>query len=115
MLATIGLLNAVTELIIEVINSTTLFISWNPPYTLLRVPILFYRVNNIYFNMTVVNATAVHYPIQPSQSSIQVTVVPVNKVGDGKATTLSTNITYITTTCSCTLVNKGEVFITIPE
>lgn len=107
MVTKIGSLNAVTKLNTEILNSSTLFISWSPPYTLLGVPILFYRVKTNSFNITVMNTTAVYYPIQPSQSNVtvEVTVVPVNKAGDGVPTTLSTNIMFITTTW--TSVNKG--------
>ena len=91
----IGLLEAVTDLNIDVINSSTVVVSWNPPYTIDGVPILFYRVgNNDSHNETVLNPMA-YYSFEPVQteSNFAITVIPVNKVGDGMATSQTLLIT----------------------
>ena len=76
-----------------------LYISWHPPYTLKGVPILFYHVQiDPFFNATVENTTVenttLYIPFVLSQTEIiiAITVVPVNRVGDGKATSIFTNL-----------------------
>ena len=89
----IGLLDAVTNLTAELVNPTTLLISWHPPYTLKGVPILFYYVKiNPFLNATAENTT-LYIPFEQSQVeiTIAITVVPVNRVGKGKATSILTN------------------------
>ena len=91
-----------TELHLNKVNASTLLISWNPPYTLDGVPILYYcvKVNNS-LNITTDNTTSVNYYslIEPAQTEINVavTILPVNKVGEGMATSVYTSI----------LLNKG--------
>ena len=73
-----------------VINSTTVFISWSPPFTLEGVPILRYIVTiastTSVVNVTV-NDTLLYYLCH--EPSINVTVVAVNGAGDGYPATLS--------------------------
>ena len=69
-------------------------ISWHPPYTLKGVPILFYQVKiNPLLNTTAENTT-LYIPFEQSQVeiTIAITVVPVNRVGKGKATSILTNL-----------------------
>ena len=88
-----GLLESVSNLTVTPINSTTVFISWSPPFTLEGVPILAY-------NATITNATSgenetmsvegdttmLYYSIDhpDPDNNFTVTVVPINKVGAGE-------------------------------
>lgn len=90
----LGRLDAVADLTAEFVNSTMLYISWNAPYTLKGVPILFYHVKiNPFLNTTAENTT-LYIPFEQSQVEIiiAITVVPVNRVGEGKATSILTNL-----------------------
>ena len=73
-----------------VINSTTIFIFWSPPFTLKGVPILRYIVTiastTSVVNVTV-NDTLLYYLCH--EPSINVTVVAVNGAGEGYPATLS--------------------------
>ena len=98
----IGLLEAVSNLTVTLINSTTVLISWSPPFTLDGVPILGY-------NVTITNTTSgenetilvedmsttllysIDHP-DPKNNSITVTVVPINEVGAGQPAHFVTNI-----------------------
>ena len=91
-----GLLESVSNLIVT-INSTTVLISWSPPFTLEGVPILGY-------NVTITNTTSgenetmlvehtmytwpysIDHPYP--KSNFTVTVVPINEVGAGQPSTL---------------------------
>ena len=90
----IGLLNSVNDLAVVSINSTTVLISWSPPFTLEGVPILGY-------NVTITNTTSgenetmsvegdttmLYYSIDhpDPDNNFTVTVVPINKAGLGEA------------------------------
>ena len=82
-----GLLESVSNLTVMPVNSTTLLISWSPPFTLEGVPILGY-------NVTITNTTSgenetipvegdtnmLYYSIE---NTFTVIVVPINGVGAG--------------------------------
>ena len=65
-----GLLKPVSNLTVTHINSTTVLISWCPPFTLEGIPILGY-------NVTCTNM--LYYSIDHPDSSFTVTVVPINE------------------------------------
>ena len=69
-------------------------ISWHPPYTLKGVPILFYHVKiNPFLNATAENTTLyIPFELPQTEIIIAITVVPVNRVGEGKATSILTNL-----------------------
>ena len=74
-------------------STMSLLISWHPPYTLKGVPILFYHVQiNPFLNATVENTT-LYIPFEQSQVDIMIaiTVIPVNRVGEGKPTSILAN------------------------
>ena len=87
-----GLLEPVSNLTVDSINSTTVLISWSPPFTLEGVPILGY-------NVTITNTTSgenetmsvegdttmLYYSIDhpDPDNSFTVTVVPINGGGPG--------------------------------
>ena len=91
-----GLLEQVTNLVVVSINSTTVLISWSPPFTLEGVPILGY-------NVTVTNTTSgenetmsvegdttmLYYSIDhpDPDNTFTVTVVPINGAGPGEDVT----------------------------
>ena len=89
-----GLLESVSNLtVVVLINSTTVLISWSPPFTLEGVPILSY-------NVTITNTTSgenetmsvegdttmLYYSIDhpDPDNNFTVTVVPINGAGPGK-------------------------------
>ena len=90
----IGLLESVSNLTVVSINSTTVLISWSPPFTLEGVPILGY-------NATIANTTSgenetmsvegdttmLYYSIDhpDPDNNFTVTVVPINGAGPGQA------------------------------
>ena len=93
-----GLLKPISDLTVVPINSTTVLISWSPPFTLEGVPILGY-------NVTITNTTSgenetmsvegdttmLYYSIDhpDPDNNFTVTVVPINGAGPGEgATTL---------------------------
>ena len=85
-----GLLESVSNLTVTLINSTTVLISWSPPFTLEGVPILGYNVTitsatNV--ASVTVNNTSLYY--QCHESSMNITVVAVNGAGDGYPATFS--------------------------
>ena len=80
-----GLLESVGDLAVSHINSTTVLISWSPPFTLEGVPILGYNVTitTSEENDTVQVAgdtTMLYYSIQ---DDFTVTVIAINAVGPG--------------------------------
>ena len=88
-----GLLESVNNLDVIAINSTTVLISWSPPFTLEGVPILGY-------NVTITNTTSgenetmsvegdttmLYYSIDhpDPDNKFTVTVVSINNVGAGE-------------------------------
>ena len=88
-----GLLESVSDLTVVSINSTTVLISWSPPFTLEGVPILGY-------NVTITNTTSgenetmsvegdttmLYYSIDhpDPDNNFTVTVVPINGAGPGE-------------------------------
>ena len=85
-----GLLESVSDLTVTLINSTTVLISWNPPFTLEGVPILRYDVTitnttNGENETLLVENTTLHYSIDHPHN-FTVTVVPINEVGAGELT-----------------------------
>ena len=86
-----GLLESVSNLTVVPINSTTVLISWSPPFTLEGVPILGY-------NVTITNTTSgenetmsvegdttmLYYSIDHPDNNFTVTVVPINGAGPGE-------------------------------
>ena len=104
----IGLLDAVTDLSTDLINSSILYISWNPPYSLDGVAILNYNIKiNNSLNVTIENTTDYYYSIDPTQTetNVAVTVIPVNKAGKGIATSVRI----------CVLFDKGNVYVYIKQ
>ena len=89
-----GLLQSVSNLTVTFINSTTVLISWSPPFTLEGVPILGYDVtldvSGESKTMLVEGQTTnLYHTINRSEiDSIQliVTVIPINAAGAGKPT-----------------------------
>ena len=81
----------VSSLTVTLINSTTVLISWSPPFTLEGVPILGYNVTII--NTTsgenetkLVEDTTLLYSIDhpDPENNFTVIVVPINEVGAGQ-------------------------------
>ena len=81
------------------INSTTVFISWSPPFTLEGVPILGYKITitnttsgeNKMMLAEDTSHTSLQYSIEwdpDPENNFTVTVVPSNDVGAGKLTEL---------------------------
>ena len=95
-----GLLESVSNLTVVSINSTTVLISWSPPFTLEGVPILGYNVtitnttseeNETILETaitTMLNYTFSIYHPDPD-SEFTVTVVPINGAGPGDNVTTS--------------------------
>ena len=85
-----GLLEAVSNLNVVSINSTTVLISWSPPFTLEGVPILGYNVtitNTTSGEMSVEgDTTMLYYSINhpDPDNNFTVTVVPINGAGPGE-------------------------------
>ena len=96
-----GVLKSVSNLNATIINSTTVLISWSPPFTLEGIPILGY-------NVTITNTTSseknetlqvegdttmLYYSIDHSDpdcdSNFTVTVVSVNILGAGEPATIT--------------------------
>ena len=97
-----GLLESVSNLTVTSINSTTVLISWSPPFTLEGVPILGYNVtitsttsgeNEI---MLVEDTTLLYSIDHPNleNSNFTVTVVPNNEVGAGDSRTVTIKIPF---------------------
>ena len=87
----VGLLESVSNLTVTSINSTTVLISWSPPFTLEGVLILGYNVTITNTtsgeNETVlVEDTTLLYSIDhpDPEDNFTVTVVPINEVGAGE-------------------------------
>ena len=87
-------MDAVSSLTVTTINSTTVIISWSPPFTLEGVPILGYNVTITNTtsgeNETVsVEDTTLLYSIDhpDPENNFTVTVVPLNRVGSGHSVT----------------------------
>ena len=98
-----GLSESVSNLTVIFINSTTVLISWSPPFTLEGVPILGYNVTitnttsgeneSMLLNSTGHSdpQTSLLYSIDhpdPEYNFI-VTVVPINKIGTGQPAVIS--------------------------
>ena len=84
-----GLLESVSNLTVVPINSTTVLISWSPPFTLEGVPILGYNVTTSGENETMSvegDTTMLYYSIDhpDPDNNFTVTVVPINGAGPGE-------------------------------
>ena len=89
-----GPLDPVSDLTVVSINSTTVLISWSPPFTLEGVPILGYTVtitstttSGESETMSVEgDTTMLYYSIDhpDTDNNFTVTVVPINEVGSGE-------------------------------
>ena len=96
-----GLLESVSDLTVVSINSTTVLISWSPPFTLEGVPILGYNVTitnttSREENETIletVKTTMLNYTLSINHpdpdSEFIVTVIPINEAGPGDNVTTS--------------------------
>ena len=95
-----GLLESVSDLTVVSINSTTVLISWSPPFTLEGVPILGYNVTITNTtsgeNETILktaNTTMLDYTFSidhpDPDSEFIVTVIPINEAGPGDNVTTS--------------------------
>ena len=105
----IGILESVSNLDVTLINSTTIFISWSPPFTLEGVPILWYIVTITSGENMTVNNTWLYYPCH--EPSVNITVVAVNGAGDGHPAMISFThpspsgkSNYFLSKCTCTLL-----------
>ena len=86
----LGPLDPVSNLSAVPINSTTVQISWNPPYSLEGVPILYYVIEimnttsriTTFASNTTTNSYSIDHP--DPENNFTVTVVPMNKVGAGQ-------------------------------
>ena len=84
-----GHLESVSNLSVITVNSTTVLISWIPPFTLKGVPILGYNltINN---NTSGENVTMLYYTIDDylhHMNNFTVIVIPINEVGPGHPAT----------------------------
>ena len=95
-----GLLESVSDFTVVSINSTTVLISWSPPFTLEGVPILGYHVTITNTTsgenemiLETVNTIMVNYTFSidhpDPDSEFIVTVVPINGAGPGGNVTTS--------------------------
>ena len=94
-----GLLKSVRDLNATIINSTTVLISWSPPFTLEGVPILGYNVTIATYsgkNETISvegdTGTTLCYSIEghsDPESNFKITVVSVNVLGAGEPATIT--------------------------
>ena len=84
------------NLTVTLINSTTVRISWSPPFTLEGVPILGYNVTITNYTISGENVTMLvedttllysfdDHPDPGSENNFTVTVVPINEVGAGQS------------------------------
>ena len=89
------MLESVSDLTVVSINSTTVLISWSPPFTLEGVPILGYNVTITITNTTSGenetmsvegDTTMLYYSIDhpDPDNNFTVTVVPINGAGPGE-------------------------------
>ena len=87
-----GLLKSVSNLTVTSINSTTVLISWSPPYTLEGIPILGYNVtittsggpNETMSVDGVISMLYYSIDLPDSVKNYTVTIVPINEVGIGE-------------------------------
>ena len=100
--ASTGVLKPVKNLIVTLINSTTVLISWSPPFTLEGVPILGYNVtitNTSGENETMlVKDTTLLYTVYRKYINITVTVIPINEIGAGEPADAALEIPLPSTT-----------------
>ena len=96
-----------------IFNSSTLLISWNPPFTLEGVPILGYiiTIDNTASSdknetiQTPGNAKMLYYTIDPNvNNNITVTLFPINMAGKGESLFTTTNILSQSLSPSTTLL-----------
>ena len=94
----VGILEPVSDLSVILLNSTTVNISWSPPFTLEGVPILGYNVSVITTGNKETNlviGTVLYYPLDPNPGNFTVIVVPFNEIGLGG----SAAVTYACELC----------------
>ena len=121
----IGPLESVSNLAVVSINSTTVLISWSPPFTLEGVPILGY-------NVTITNTTSgenkrmsvegdttmLYYSIDhpDPDNKFTVTVVPINGAGPGEPsavnTILSQNVFPLLVSSTIAVAISGNLIVT---
>ena len=97
-------MESVSDLTVTPFNSTTVLISWSPPFTLEGVPILGYNVtitnttSGENETMLVEDTTLLYSIDHPNpENNFIVTVVPINEVGAGEPNVYvkSTQITFL--------------------
>ena len=112
-----GLLESVSNLTVTSINSTTVLISWSPPFTLEGVPILGYNVTIT--NTTsgenetmLVEDTTLLYSIDhmhpDPENNFIATVVPINEVGAGDPKTVTIKILFHSPVMFTSMVLPGD-------
>ena len=82
-----GLLDSVGELEWNLINGSSVFLSWRTPYTLDNVPITGYNINN---NINTTNTSILLLATDPDVCNMTtITVSAINDVGIGQASNVS--------------------------
>ena len=108
------MLKPVNDLIAILINSTTILISWSPPFTLEGVPILGYNVtitNTISGeNETIlVEDTTLLYTVYQKYIKINVTVIPINEIGAGEPADVDLEMPHPSTTMDALASVPGAI------
>ena len=108
------MLKPVNDLIAILINSTTILISWGPPFTLEGVPILGY---NVTFTNTIsgenetilVEDTTLLYTVYQKYIKINVTVIPINEIGAGEPADVDLEMPHPSTTMDALASVPGAI------
>ena len=84
----IGLLEAPSDVMFDIVSRDRVIVSWSPPYTLDGIPILYYIVNIISQGVVTeqINTTETHITLERPCVSTTYQISAWNDVGEGNAT-----------------------------
>ena len=84
----LGLLEAPLDVLVDVVSSESVNVSWSPPFTLDGIPILHYTVSVISQGILTeeINTTETHITLERPCASTTYQISGWNEVGEGNAT-----------------------------
>ena len=86
-LVLIGLLEAPSDVMFDIVSRDRVIVSWSPPFTLDGIPILYYTVNIISQGVVTeqINTTETHITLERPCVSTTYQISAWNDVGEGNA------------------------------
>ena len=109
----IGLLEAPSDVMFDIVSRDRVIVSWSPPFTLDGIPILYYTVNIISQGVVTeqINTTETHITLERPCVSTTYQISAWNDVGEGNATISRKLYILCTINCSCGHSHLTTIYI----